>query len=306
MKILSFFLFVLVMLVLSACQLPATGIPPATLLPEAAYTEAVMTIVAGYTQTAQAPTSTSAVNMIASTQTVEIVPTYTQIFLPTNTPLPIASLTATPQPTPIPSTPSTVTPSLSASEPSSGMGEAAFVDRFDSAQNWPIYSDDHVKILIEDGKMIMTARKPDFYNSWILTWPKPVDFYLEATAASGECDGKDRFGLIFRVPDVSVSEGYLFAFSCNGMYSIWYWDGQKETDLIDWKTSEFIQQGEGKTNRIGVRAEGDQLSLYANGNFITSLSDTRLKAGYFGTFVGSAQTTNYTVRFDEIAYWDIK
>jgi len=305
MKINSLCLFFLVMLVLSACQLPATGIPPATLLPEAAYTEAVMTIVAGYTQTAQAPTSTNTnvVNMIASTQTVEIVPTNTQIILPTNAPLPIASLTATPQPTSIPPT---ITPSLSASEPRSGLGEPAFVDRFDSAQNWPIYSDDHVKILIEDGKMIMTARKPDFYNSWILTWPKPMDFYLEATAESGACEGKDRFGLIFRVPDVSVSEGYLFAFSCNGMYSIWYWDGHKETDLIDWKTSESIQQGGGKTNRIGVRAEGDQLSLYANGNLITSLSDTRLKAGYFGTFVGSAQTTNYTVQFDEIAYWDIK
>jgi hypothetical protein len=303
MKITPFCLFCLVMLALSACQLPATGIPPATLLPEAVYTEAVMTIVAGYTQTAQAPTSTNVGNMIASTQTVEIVPTHTQIFLPTNTPVPIASLTATPQPT---QTLPDITPSLPASDPRSGLGEPAFIDRFDSAQNWPIYSDDHVKILIEDGKMIMTARKPDFYNSWILTWPKPEDFYLEATVESGTCGGKDRFGLIFRVPDVSVSEGYLFAFSCNGMYSIWYWDGQKETDLIDWKSSEFIQQGEGKTNRIGVRAEGDQITLYANGNLITSLSDTRLKAGYFGTFVGSAQTTNYTVKFDEIAYWDIK
>jgi hypothetical protein len=303
MKIITLCLVVLIMLVVSACQLPATGIPPATLLPEAAYTEAVMTIVAGYTQTAQAPPPTNVDNIVASTQTVEIVPTYTQVSLPTDTPLPIASLTATPQPTLIPPT---ITSSLPVTDPRSGLGEPDFVDRFDSAQNWPIYSDDHVKILIEDGKMLMTARKPDFYNSWVLTWPKPVDFYLEAIAESGACGGKDRFGLIFRVPDVSVSEGYLFAFSCNGMYSIWYWDGQKETDLIDWKTNEFIQQGEGKTNRIGVRAEGDQFSLFANGNLITSLSDTRLKAGYFGTFVGSAQTTNYTVQFDEIAYWDIK
>jgi hypothetical protein len=303
MKINTFCLVVLIMLVVSACQLPATGIPPATLLPEAAYTEAVMTIVAGYTQTAQAPTPTIVGNIAASTQTVEILPTDTQIILQTNTPLPMASLTATPQPTLIPPT---ITPSLPTSDPRSGLGEPDFVDRFDSAQNWPIYSDDHVKILIENGMMLMTARKPDFYNSWVLTWPKLVDFYLEATAESGACGSKDRFGLIFRVPDVSVSEGYLFAFSCNGMYSIWYWDGQKETDLIDWKTSDFIQQGEAKSNRIGVRAEGDQLSLYANGNLITSLSDNRLKAGYFGTFVGSAQTTNYTVQFDEIAYWDIK
>jgi hypothetical protein len=152
----------------------------------------------------------------------------------------------------------------------------------------------------------MTARNPDFYNSWILTWPKPTNFYLEAIATSTICAGKDRYGLIFRVPDVSVSEGYLFAFSCDGMYSIWYWDGEKEIDLIDWKASEFIQLGEGKTNRIGVHAEGDKLALYANDNLLANLTDNRLTAGYFGTFVGSALTTNYTVRFDEIAYWDLK
>jgi hypothetical protein len=303
MKINTLCFFILMMLALSACQLPATGIPPATLLPETAYTEAVKTIVAGYTQTAQAPLLTTADVIFTSTPTLEIVPTNTQVNIPTNTPLSALFPTITPTPTLLAPT---KTPSLSSSDPRSGLGEPTFSDQFDSAKNWPIYSDDHVKITIEDGKMIMTARKPDFFNSWVLTWPKPVNFYLEATAISLACGGKDRFGLIFRVPDVSVSEGYLFGFSCNGMYSIWYWDGQKETDLIDWKTSEFIQPGEGKTNRIGVRAEGDQLSLYANGKLITSLTDNRLNSGFFGTFVGSAQTENYTVQFDEITYWDIK
>jgi hypothetical protein len=303
MKIIAFCLIALIMLSLNACQLPATGVPPATLLPEAAYTEAVLTIVSGYTQTAQGLMPTNAVPILASTPTLVIVPTNPQVTLPANTPLPASTQTATLTPTLIPPS---ITPSLSSSDPRAGLGEPVFADQFDSAQNWPIYSDDHVKIVIEDGKMIMTARKPDYFNSWVLTWPKPVNFYLEATAVSGACTGKDRFGLIFRVSDVSVSEGYLFGFSCNGMYSIWFWDGQKEIDLVDWKTSAFIQPGEGKTNRIGVRAEGDQLSLYANGNLITSFSDKRLSSGFFGTFVGSAQTENYTVQFDEIAYWDIK
>jgi hypothetical protein len=303
MKNIAFCLFVLCILGLNACQLPATGVPPATLLPEAAYTEAVQTIVAGYTQTTQGLTPANAVPILAFTPTLEIITTDPQVTLPTNTPLPASTQTATLTPTFLPPS---ITPSLPSSDPRAGLGEPTFSDQFNSPQNWPIYSDDHVKIVIENGKMNMTARKPDYFNSWILTWPKPVNIYLEATAVSGACAGKDRFGLIFRVPDVSVSEGYLFGFSCNGMYSIWYWDGQKETDLVDWKTSAFIQPGEGKTNRIGVRAEGDQLSLYANGSLITSFSDDRLNNGYFGTFVGSTQTENYTVQFDEIAYWDIK
>ena len=122
----------------------------------------------------------------------------------------------------------------------------------------------------------------------------------------GACSGRDRYGLIFRVPDTSVDEGYLFAFSCEGKYSIWYWDGEKETDLIDWLPSDKIQLGEGKTNRIGVRAIGNQLALFANGFLITTFTDAQLSEGYFGTFVGSAQTENFTALFSEIAYWEIK
>jgi len=294
---------ILPLLFLSACKLPATGVPPATLLPEAAYTEAVMTIVAGYTQTAQAPAFTEVQATPPPTQAEVVPPPATQPLEVTDTPAPTASPIASVLPT---EAPMTAIPSLPATDPRAGLGEPAFQDVFDSAQNWPIYSDEHIKILIEDGKMVMTAKKPDFFNSWVLTWPKPVNFYLEATVTSGTCGGRDRYGLMFRVPTASVNEGYLFAFSCEGTYSIWYWDGERETDLIDWKPSEFIQQGEGKTNRIGVRANGNQLALYANGNLITTLTDNRLSEGYFGPFVGSAQTENYTASFDEIAYWEIK
>ena len=293
----------LLLIILSACKLPATGVPPATLLPEAAYTEAVMTIVAGYTQTAQAPKLVNEAAILTPTQTETIPPTVTEELRKTDTPTPPSSPTATLSQT---HSQSTATPTLAASDPRLGLGEPIFKDNFDSAQNWPIYSDEHVKILIEDGKMSMTAKKPDFFNSWVLTWPRPANFYLEATATMGACGGRDRYGLIFRVPDVSVSEGYLYAFSCNGMYSIWYWDGEKETDLIDWKASELIKPGEGKTNRIGIRADGNQLALYANGILITTLTDNRLEMGYFGTFIGSAQTEDYTATFDEIAYWDVK
>lgn len=294
---------ILSFIILSACKLPATGVPPATLLPEAAYTEAVMTIVAGYTQTAQSPMLANETATLSPTQTKAIPPTVTVGLEKTVTPIPPSSPTATLSAT----TPqSTAVQTLAASDPRFGLGEPIFKDNFENAQNWPIYSDEHVKILIEDGKLSMTAKKPDFFNSWVLTWPRPANFYLEATATMGTCGGRDRYGLIFRVPDVSVSQGYLYAFACNGMYSIWYWDGEKETDLIEWTASEFIQPGEGKTNRIGVRADGNQLALYANGILVTTLTDNRLDEGYFGTFIGSAQTEDYTATFDEIAYWDVK
>jgi hypothetical protein len=293
----------LLLVIVSACTLPATGVPPVTLAPDTLYTEAVLTIVAQYTQTA-------AISPLADGQAA-LPPEQAEIVQPTVTPSP--GLTKTPIPTntaTIETTPtdllSTVTPSLSADDLRLGLGEPAFIDRFDDAQNWPIYSDEHVKIIIQNGNMMMTARKADFFNSWVLTWAKPANFYLEASVTAGACNGRDRYGLIFRVPAVTVDEGYLFAFSCEGKYSLWYWDGEKEIDLVDWQPSDKIMAGIGKTNRIGVRANRDQLSLFANGSLITTLSDTRLSEGYFGAFVGSAQTENFTASFDEIAYWEIR
>jgi hypothetical protein len=292
-----------ILVIISGCTLPAKGIPPVTLAPDVMYTEAVLTIVAEYTQTAAAH------SLIAAQETPP--PERVDADQPAITPSP--GMTDTPLPTPTPTIEMTTalpsitpTPSLSADDPRFGFGEPAFLDRFDDAQNWPIYTDEHVKIVIENGKMAMTARKADFFNSWVLTWVRPVNFYLETSVTASACAGRDRYGIIFRVPDVRVNEGYLFAFSCEGKYSIWYWNGEKEIDLVDWQPSDQILAGAGKMNRIGIRANGNQLSLYANGSLITTLTDARLSEGYFGTFVGSAQTENFTAYFDEIAYWEIK
>jgi hypothetical protein len=301
-KTLQFILFSLLVL-LSACTLPATGVPQATLEPYAIYTEAVLTIVAQYTQTAQSTTSMETQATLLPQQTEVIQPSVTPPLVLTETPAPTATPTVIISPT---SLPPAATPTFSADDPRLGLGEPAFEDLFNDTQNWPIYSDEHVKIIIENGNMAMTARKPDFFNSWVLTWAKPANFYLEASVTMGACGGRDRYGLIFRVPEVSVDEGYLFAFSCEGKYSIWYWDGEKEMDLVDWLPNDKILAGEGKTNRIGVRANGNQFALYANGSLITTLTDARLSEGYFGAFVGSAQTENFSALFNEIAYWEIK
>lgn len=297
------FIFSSLLVLLSACTLPATGVPSVTLEPDAIYTEAVLTIVAQYTQTAQATASMETQATLPPQQAEVVQPSVTPSPVWTETPVPTGTSTVIVKPAELP--PSATT-TFSADDPRLGLGEPAFEDPFDDAQNWPIYSDEHVKIIIENGSMTMTARKPDFFNSWVLTWAKPANFYLEASVTMGACGGRDRYGLIFRVPAVSVDEGYLFAFSCEGKYSIWYWDGEKETDLVDWLPSDQILAGEGKTNRIGVQANGNQLALFANGSLITTLKDDRLSEGYFGAFVGSAQTENFTALFDEIAYWQIK
>ena len=159
MKISKLLKFFALQVLLSACTLPATGVPPVTLAPDAIYTEAVLTIVAQYTQTAQATVLVKAQATLPPQQVEVVQPTVTSAPTWTETPVSINTPTVMIKPTDLPPA---ATPTLSTDDPRLGLGEPSFDNSFNDAQNWPLYSDEHVKIIIENGNMAMTARKPDF------------------------------------------------------------------------------------------------------------------------------------------------
>jgi hypothetical protein len=298
-------------IVLGACSLPVLdpGDPEPTPDPDAQVTAAVQTLVADLTQAA-AQLETQAAQATntpppppTATPTEEILPTPTP--LPTDTPAP--SPTSTPTPTEVPPTPTQtppLTPTLTplASDPRPGLGNPTLRDTFQDAANWNLTEDDHARMEILNGQLVMTSFNPDFWNSWAFTGPRSQNFYLEISGSSGACSGRDRFGLIFRAPD--NTRGYLYGLSCDGSYSLWIWDGSTEIRLIDWTSSPYINAGSDQINRIGVMVRGNQISLYANGSLLTEVSDGTYESGRFGVFVGSAATENYTARIDELAFWE--
>jgi len=309
MKSIRPYLVLILVLLLSACKLPASGVTPPATEADIVYTQAVETVSAeltravGQTPTAVVPTKGSSGEDLATPQ--EAAPT-------------ALAATETPQSTVVEPVKQeatatvalTVTPTekpgatLPASDPRTGLGSPTFEDTFDTGENWPLYIDKHGSFEIKEGKLTMTAFWADYYNSWMLSWPNLEDFYLEATVSAEQCSGKDRYGLIFRAPD-SI-QGYLFAFSCDGRYSLWYWDGKAETDVIDWTESPEIQVGVGKTNRLGVKAQGNKISLYANGVLLKEVQNSVFLKGYFGVIIGSAQTEDFTASVEKIEAWEIK
>ena len=211
--------------------------------------------------------------------------------------------TATPTPTVTPILP---TPTLSSEDITKSLGGPTWRDNFDNEDYWNFsqyFKDsDRITMAVKDGKAVLKAAKPDYHYEWLLTWPKPEDFYLEITATTGTCSGRDEYGLIFRAPD--ATKGYLVGFSCDGRYAIWYYDGEKEVDILDWKASDLIKKGSDQTNRLGIKAQGNQLTIYANGLAIDTLTDTKESKGQFGLMVGAVKTPNFTVYVDKMEYWD--
>jgi hypothetical protein len=241
-------------------------------------------------------------------------PTQAQVTVgtPIDTPPPSATIPPTIAPptatiSPSPTAPATSTSTTVAGDPRTALGLAAWRNPFDNAAGWALGEDSFTEADIEDGKFILTGLST--IDGWRLTVPEIESAYLEATIQTGTCQGSDQYGLVFRVPDIhETTKGYLFAFTCDGRYSLRKWDGEDEdmTTLIGATSASAIQAGSDKTNRIGVWAEDDEFSLYANGILLTEIQDgTYPDEGGFGFFVGARQTDNFTIESDEIAYWDI-
>ena len=155
---------------------------------------------------------------------------------------------------------------------------------------------------VKDHFLVMTAFQADGRDSWMLTLPEPVNYYLEVTAIPQDCSGLYRYGVIFRT-DAEV--GYLFGFSCDGQYSLRRWNGEDFKILVDWTSSPDIRAGADQTNRMGLMVQDDQFTLYANGNLLDDARDDSYSEGGLGLFVAAKDTENFKVQVSEVAYWEL-
>jgi hypothetical protein len=163
-----------------------------------------------------------------------------------------------------------------------------------------------VSFSVSGNEFIMVAKQSNQYDSWTLTAWKLTNYYMEMKAAADACSGRDRYGLVVGVPYPANNPSYLLRFSCDGYYSFGFFNSDIDNKfhyLKEWTSSPYLFAGSGQINRMGFKAEGSHLSLYANGHFLTDLNEPAFGIGRTGMFVGSVNTDNFTVRVKEFAYW---
>lgn len=286
---------------------PTSPLPEPTLEP--GHTSAVQTIEAQLTGIAGTSLPTPDRSVTSSpTPTETLPPTSTPV--PTDTPLPSDTMEPI-MVTLLPSGEATLieaTPTLNLDNPKTSLGTPDWTDNFDTGDNWPLYNDEHVNMQIKDGSLVMTslvANRKNPWDSWMVTDAILSDFYIELSATPGECGGLDRYGMVIRAnPD--ATKAYLFGLSCGGEYSLRLWNGEKLFMLQVWQISQYVNKGPNQLNRLGMLARGKTFSLYANDNLLTTVVDETYTEGSFGIFSGAANTDNFTVQFDQMAYWIIK
>ncbi|MFZ2098455.1 MAG: NBR1-Ig-like domain-containing protein [Anaerolineales bacterium] len=185
------------------------------------------------------------------------------------------------------------------------LGPASWTDNMDTAYYWYLLDTANTKFTEGEGKLEMKSITPSAGEEWgLANQPSMDDYYLQATFITGDsCSGLDRYGLLTRAPE--PNKGYVYEFTCDGHYRLYTWDGKNYNALQEWHTSGSILAGANQTNIMGIYMKGSDIRLYANGHKIAEFTDSTFDHGQFGLVIGSANTPNFIVSVDQVAYWNL-
>jgi hypothetical protein len=201
----------------------------------------------------------------------------------------------------------TITPTLG--DPSTSLGNPVWTGGLNSGGAFGLtspFEDSHSKIYLQNGKMILTSLVASGWKSWRLTDLGGSDYYLEAFFKTQTCSGLDQYGLVFRAPDYGSGEGFYFAVTCNGQYSLMKWVSSNPSYIIALNNNSSIVAGSDQTNKLGAYLKGNSIKLYINGKQVFETTDAAFQSSTnLGVFIASVTTPGFTVEMSNIQMWNL-
>ncbi len=221
-------------------------------------------------------------------------PTATATPAPTDTHTPVPTDTATPTATKPPT--STPRPTATAT-PVPQPGDVLLSDSFeDDNNNWGVNLPNQVLFKVEDSSLTGEIKKRQIIYWSVRRGPfTDADVTFDATLLSGSASNTV-YGGICRYQD--SNNFYLFEIS-SGNYSIQHLDKGKWRAIVDWRPSGAIRTGKGK-NTVRIVCVGEMLQLWINGTKLVTIHYPGLKDGVIGMAVGTYNSDDSKVKFDNL------
>ena len=178
-------------------------------------------------------------------------------------------------------------------------GTDPYSETFDDPGSWRVESSGDVTGEVHDGVFDFIVNEDDL-ASWTTAGEDFSDglFSVEATQVAGP--NNNAYGMLFRVNDEN-DDFYSFQISGDG----YVWIGRYEDGLANaepivedwWFESPVINQGNA-TNKLSVRAEGQNLIFYVNDQEVGRVTDDAFSSGDIGLMVRTLGTGGVNIQFD--------
>jgi hypothetical protein len=200
---------------------------------------------------------------------------------PTTTPLPTTTLLAAPTPDTRPQ-----------------FGELLFADNFEDVKGWITGKTGSGSIAKGKNELTLAVNRPNGYLYSLRQGTKLGNFYAEITASPTICRGNDEYGLLLRVsPGLDF---YRFSLTCAGQTRVDKYYQGKASSPQELTYSGSAPRGAPSQSRLGVLANGKELSFYINGEYQFTVRDPSLLAGELGVFARAAGEDAVTVNFSDL------
>jgi hypothetical protein len=274
---------VIIPILLTGCNLPGEVAPT----PDLVATQVARLLTEAPTETQVA---TKEAPQITQTSTVTIAE-------------PTSTLTQTTSPT----ASQTPTATQDINDPAQFLGAPAWTEEFNGSSSPWDFDSAQATFAVANGALTLTAKNDPNWHSWYVSSPKLKNAYVEATVKFSNCSGNDRFGLAVR----SSSDGQQFYFmgiTCDGQWGFFRMAENVDINqILAFQPAEPLNNGVNIPHRIGIWMEGSSFTFYIDGEEVGNAADDTLKSeGFTGFLIAYANTSGFTVRVDQMRYWNIQ
>lgn len=183
-------------------------------------------------------------------------------------------------------------------DPRPDLGPVLFRDGFDDPDLWALSSSSDGGAGIHEGVLTLAIRSPRVFRFTQRQPPGAGDFYAEVELFTEVCSAGDEFGLVARTN--SLGEHYRFVIGCDGKARISRALEAGSRALTLWTASPAIIPGAPARNRLGVLADGLDLTLFVNGTAVVAARDAALTEGTFGLMARAGPAGQVAASFDDL------
>lgn len=202
--------------------------------------------------------------------------------------------------TPLPTSTLPITPTVSIS---AVYGELLLADNFEDPKQWATGRTGSGSIGVQNNELTLAISRPNGYLSSLRAGTKLGNFYAEITVSPTLCREGDEYGLLLRVSP--GEDFYRLSLTCDGQIRLDKYYQGKASSPRALTPSGAVPRGAPSQTRLGVLADGKNLSFYINGEYQFTVRDPSLLAGGLGVFARANGDSAVTVNFSELAVYEI-